>query len=59
MSSHTYISAAYQGKEVQEGVIFATFLSAFNSDIQKENRKSHVKMYQFILFYFIKKSEMK
>ena len=28
--------------------IFSAFLSAFNSDIQKENRKSHVKMYKFI-----------
>ena len=40
-------------------VIFATFLFALNPDIQKENRRSHVKMYKFILFYFIKKGEMK
>ena len=29
-------------------VLFSAFLSAFKSDLQKENRRSHVNMYKFI-----------
>ena len=36
--------------------IFSTFLSTFNSDIWKENRRSHVKFYNY-LFYFLKKKK--
>ena len=72
MSSRTYIFSAYESKKVRSkngnvfsqgpirlGVfchIFSACLSAFNFDIHKDNRRSHVKLYNILFF---KKEKMK
>ena len=50
MSSHTYISSAYY---------FPHACPHFKSDIRKHNRRSHVKLHNFLFFLFFKKDEMK
>ena len=73
MSSHTYISSAYESKKVRSkngnifsqgtihlGVFLRYFfflpVHIFNSDIRKENRRSHVTLYNILFF---KKEKMK
>ena len=67
MSFHPYISSYYskkvrskKGNVYSQGPIrLGVFCPQFKSDICKHNRRSHVKLHNFLFILFFKKEKMK